>query len=177
MPDVAELMGHDMGRNLTLNLLARGMLCAALLVLGATARAQAPSGKSAPSDDPEARPRVSKDDLRIVERAREILDSPSKWNRADTRVCPEDAKTFSLYCALEKATRDVTGKFEHRGAAMQEARFVIEEVAPDWHKYHHRLMDYNNDAATSFADIQKVLRLLRERIGKRLSEEPTAQQK
>jgi uncharacterized HAD superfamily protein len=41
-----------------------------------------------------------------VKRARRILDSPEKWNRADTRQCPPDAKTFSLYCALEKATDD-----------------------------------------------------------------------
>ena len=57
-----------------------------------------------------------------VIRARQILNSQSKWNRADTRVCPADAKTFSLYCALENATDEVSGKFEHRGAAMQEAR-------------------------------------------------------
>ena len=52
-----------------------------------------------------------------------VLNSPSKWNRADTRDCPANAKTFSLYCALETATNEVSGKFEHRGAAMQEARF------------------------------------------------------
>ena len=149
----------------------RGVVCAALLVLGVSAMAQAPSSKPASVDDSEARPPVTKDDVRIVERAREILDVPSKWNRADTRVCPAEAKTFSLDCALEKATRDVTGQFEHRGAAMQEARFVIEEVAPDWHKYDHRLMDYNNDPATTFDDIQKVLRLLQDRIKKRLTEQ------
>jgi hypothetical protein len=82
-------------------------------------------------DDPDARPTVTKADVRIVKRAREILNSPSSWNRADTRLCPADAKTFSLYCALEKATNDVTGNFKHRGAAMQEARFVIDEVAPN----------------------------------------------
>jgi hypothetical protein len=54
---------------------------------------------------------------------------------------------------------------------MQEARFVIEEVAPNWKQYNHRLMDYNNDPRTTFADIQKVFRLLEDRIGKRLSEE------
>jgi len=143
--------------------------CAAFLTLAIALQAQTPSGKPAPRDDSEARPPVTKAEVQIVQRAQEILDSPSKWNRADTRVCPGDAKNFSLYCALEKATRDVTGQFEHRGAAMQEARFVIEEVAPGWRKYHHRLMDYNNDPATTFADIQRVLRLLGERISKRLA--------
>lgn len=51
---------------------------------------------------------------------------------------------------------------------MQEARFVIEAIAPNLSSYQHRLMDYNNDPTTSFADIQKVFRLLAERIAKRL---------
>jgi hypothetical protein len=106
------------------------------------------------ADDPQARPPVAQADLEIVKRAREILDSPSKWNRADNRNCPETAKTFSLYCALEKATIEKSGNFEHRGAAMQEARFVIEEVAPNLNRYQHRLMDYNNDPTTTFADVQ-----------------------
>lgn len=117
------------------------------------------------------RPPVTKADLGIVQRAREILDSPSKWNRADTRVCPATAKTFSLYCALEKATDEVSGKFAHRGAAMQEARFVIDDIAPNRKSYHHRLMDYNNDPTTTFADIQKVFLLMEERITKRLADQ------
>jgi hypothetical protein len=132
----------------------------------------------AQSDDSGARPPVTQADLRIAQRAREILDSPEKWNRADTRKCPAKAKVFSLYCALEKATDEVSRNFKHRGAAMQEARFVIEEVAPDWEKkYQHRLLDYNNDPTTTFADIQKVFRLLEDRIAKRLAEEPPARKK
>ena len=114
---------------------------------------------------------MTKADLRIVRRAREILDSPAKWNRADTRVCPATAQTFSLYCALEKATGEVTGNFQHRGAAMQEARFVIDDIAPNAKSYHHRLMGYNNDPATTFPDIQKFFRLLNERIAQALAEQ------
>jgi hypothetical protein len=136
----------------------------ALVLLAIALQAQTP-------DDSEARPPVTKADVRIVQRAREILSSPAKWNRADNRVCPAAAKTFSLYCALEKATDEVSGHFEHRGAAMQEARFVIEDVAPNWREYHHRLMGYNNDPRTTFADIQKVFQLLEERIVKGLEEE------
>jgi len=122
-------------------------------------------------DDPEARPPVTKADIEIVKRAREILSSPAKWNRNDTRVCPKDASIFSLYCALEKATIEVNGNFEHRGAAMQEARFVIDAIAPNAN-YEHRLMGYNNDPKTTFADIQKVFDLLEQRITKRLAEQP-----
>jgi hypothetical protein len=122
-------------------------------------------------DNPDARPPVTRDDVRIVDRAREILNSESKWNRADNRICPSEAKTFSLYCALEKATKDVTGKFEHRGATMQEARFVIDEIAPRSKEYHHRLMDYNNDPATTFTDVQRFFRILEERIAGRLRQQ------
>ncbi len=138
----------------------------ALLTFAACLKAQAPAS----SGDSQVRPPVTASDLQIVKRARKILDSPSKWNRADTRVCPADAKTFSLYCALEKATEEVTGNFKHRGAAMQEVRFVIDDIAPN-RNYHHRLMGYNNDPSTTFADIQKVFGLLENRIAKRLKAE------
>lgn len=120
-------------------------------------------------DDPNAKPPVTQADVRIVQRAREILSSSSKWNRADTRVCPADAETFSIYCSLEKATQEVTGKFKHRGAAMQEARFVVEEVAPG-KNYEHRLMGYNNDPATKFADVERFFVRLEARVTARLRE-------
>ena len=129
----------------------------------------------AQTDDPHARPPVTKADIDIVKRAAQILNSPAKWNRADTRVCPPDAKIFSLYCALENATKEIDKNFEHRGAAMQEARFVIEEIAPQANRYSHRLMDYNNDPTTSFADIQGVFWLLEKHIAMRLANQQSAQ--
>ena len=151
---------------------ARRSTGAAIAVLMASSiiNAQAPQ-KTAQVDASQSRPAVSKADVEIVRRAREILDSPAKWNRADDRVCPKAAKTFSLYCALEKATDEVSANFEHRGAAMQEARFVIDEVLAKGNKYEHRLMNYNNDPKTSFADVQRFFRLLEERIQKRLQEQ------
>ena len=122
---------------------------------------------TAPQDDSKVRPPVTKADLQIVKRALEILDSPSKWNRADNRICPAEAKTVSLYCALQMATIAVGGKAEHRGAALQEARFVIDEIAAD-RNYEHRLMNYNNDPTTTFADIQQVLRITESLITLRL---------
>src|SRR6185437_4756618 len=102
-------------------------------------------------DDSQSRPQVSKSDVEIVKKARQILDSPEKWNRADNRRCPLSETKFSLYCALEKATYDVTGDFAHRGAAMQEARFVIDDDLASKNDYEHRLMNYNNDPHTTFA--------------------------
>jgi hypothetical protein len=146
------------------------------VLLSAVAHAQS-RAKPADPDDSEARPPVTRADLQIVERAGNLLKSPANWNRADTRVCPAAATTFSLYCALEKATVEVTGDFQHRGAAMQEARFVIDDIAPNAKSYHHRLMGYNNDPATTFAGIQKFFRLLDERIAQRLAEEKANQKK
>lgn len=133
-----------------------------LLVAAAGARAQ---------DDSQARPPVGKADVKIVKKARQILDSPEKWNRADNRECPARATKFSLYCALEKATLEVTGDFAHRGAAMQEARFVIDEDLAPGNDYHHRLMNYNNDPRTTFADVQRFFDFLQGRIEGRLEEE------
>jgi hypothetical protein len=153
-------------------LMSRALISASVLIVAAvllpTLRL---ASQTTGEDNPDARPPVTKEDARIVERAHEILNSESKWNRADTRDCPADAKTFSLYCALEKATNEVSGKFEHRGAAMQEARFVIDEIAPNRKNYNHRLMDYNNDPTTTYADIQKFFRVLEDRVTKRLREE------
>jgi hypothetical protein len=141
-----------------------GCLFIAVLLLTLVCNAQETAQSSGDSN---ARPPITKADLQIVKRAREILNSPSKWNRADNRVCPAEAKTISLYCALQMATVEVGGKAEHRGAALQEARFVIDEVAAD-RKYEHRLMNYNNDPTTTFDDIQEVLRITESLITLRL---------
>jgi hypothetical protein len=162
-----------------------GLLSVALPALAA--QTPVPESSATKNSDPETtyfdspynvRPSVTPVDLRIAQRAAQILNSPAKWDRADTRVCrvkqckngcPAAAKTFSLYCALEKATDELSGKFEHRGAAMQEARFVVDEVAAHRADFQHRLQGYNNDPRTTFADIENVLRLLEVRIRTRLA--------
>ena len=143
-----------------------GVLFVALLLSPIYASAQGTKPQSN-SDDSNVRPAVTRTDLQIVKRAREILNSESKWNRADNRICPAEAKTVSLYCALQMATVEVGGKAEHRGAALQEARFVIDEIARD-RNYEHRLMNYNNDRTTTFSDIQEVLRITESLISLRL---------
>jgi hypothetical protein len=143
-----------------------------LLCLVATLSLAAPL--NAQGEDSNARPPISNADIDVVKRAAEILNSPEKWNRLDNRMCPSDANTFSLYCALERATDEIGKTFEHRGAAMQEARFVIEEIAPDANRYNHRLMDFNNDPDTTFADIQGVFWLLEKHIAMRLAKPGSA---
>jgi len=137
-----------------------------LLILCALVLNAQDSKFSGPSD---ANPPVTEADLRIVQRAREILNSPAKWNRADNRECPPAQKAYSLYCALKKATIEVSNKFEHRAAVMQQARFAIDQVLAKDNHYEHRLMDYNNDPKTTFADVQRFFTIVEERIKKRLA--------
>ena len=143
-----------------------GCVFIAILLLSQQANAQETKPQSN-IDNSNARPPVTQADLEILKRARALLNSELKWNRADNRVCPAEAKTVSLYCALQMATVEMSGKAEHRGAALQEARFVIDEIAAD-RNYEHRLMNYNNDPMTAFADIQEVLRITESLITLRL---------
>ena len=101
-------------------------------------------------------------DLRIIDRALEILAAPALWDRADDRVCDETDRTWSLYCVMVAATIDITGEAQHRQPALQVVRRVVGEVGSE-RVVDHRLMDYNNHPDTTFEQIREVLRLARER--------------
>jgi hypothetical protein len=117
---------------------------------------------------------VSSQDLQVARRAAAILDAPTKWDRHDTQTCAENATTFSMYCALERASRDLTGTFhDHDGPLMREARGVIDFVAA--RTYSSRLTDYNNDLTTTFADLQAVFRIVENRIARQLAPPQQAQ--
>jgi len=113
---------------------------------------------------------VTKDDLLILKRADEILSDETKWNRKDDRTCRPEDKEWSLFCALEKASIEVLGKYDHRRAALQEVRFAIEGVTQG-KEFEHRLMDFNNLPATQFKDIKKVLKMAAEKVAGKLKEE------
>jgi hypothetical protein len=108
---------------------------------------------------------VTADDRKILVRADAILASEEVWNRADTRDCPAGETRWSLFCALHDASIEILGAYDHRRASLQEVRFVIEERGVD---YDHRLMGFNNDPKTTFADVKAVLHGALVRIEKRL---------
>ena len=110
---------------------------------------------------------VTKDDLLILKRADTILSNEKKWNRKDTRDCNPEDTVWSLFCALQKASIEVLGKYDHRRAALQEVRFAVED-ATKGKDFEHRLMDFNNLPTTQFADIKQVLRTAAERVRVRL---------
>src|SRR5262249_39800884 len=70
---------------------------------------------------------------------------------------------WNLYCALHRASLDVTGTFQHRSAAMQEVRWVVDERTHG-KDLEHRLMDYNNLPETTLTEIKRVLTEARRRL-------------
>lgn len=94
-------------------------------------------------------------DREIVERADRILSDGRAWNRADNRKCPDAATTWSIYCAMQKATVEVAGAFHHRRPALQVVRAIVDERTAG-RPYEHRLMDYNNDPTTTLADVHSL---------------------
>ena len=94
-------------------------------------------------------------DAEIVRHANMLLSSDAVWNRADDRKCPPSATTWSIYCAMEHATIEVTCGFHHRRPAMELVRQIIEKRSAG-RNYEHRLMDYNNDKTTTLADVRAI---------------------
>lgn len=112
---------------------------------------------------------VTVEDLRILDRADALLKDESAWNRRDDRQCDDDEAEgrWSLSCALDVACIEVLGQYDHTRAALQEVRFVVEEVTAG-RQFEGRLMGFNNLPETRFADVKRVLSLARERVAKRL---------
>jgi len=113
-------------------------------------------------------PLVTKADIEIARRARQLVDSPAKWDRNPKQECPPAAKTFSLYCALATAATEINGAYNGGEAAVREARRLVGE-SPNAANYKARLVDFNNDPATTWADVQKLLQGVEERLTKQLN--------
>ena len=93
-------------------------------------------------------------DERILMRAIEISRQGADWNRNDNRRC-EDTTHWSIYCAMDQATREVTGAHDHRRPAMEVVRLLVEARTKD-KAYAHRLMGYNNDPKTTLTDVRTL---------------------
>ncbi len=111
---------------------------------------------------------VVEEDLLILKHADKILSDQTRWDQSDDRVCEEDDTTWSLFCALQKASLEILGEYQHRRVALQEVRFAIEEVSGG-EEFEHRLKDFNN--TRSFGEIKRVLSIATERVEARLRDE------
>jgi len=94
-------------------------------------------------------------DREILQHAAAIITSDAVWNRADNRKCPPTATTWSIYCAEERASIEVTGGFHHRRPAMELVRQIVDERTKR-KTYQHRLMGYNNDSTTRLEDVRSL---------------------
>ena len=94
-------------------------------------------------------------DERIILRAAEIARAGADWNRADDRRCDAHPTSWSIYCAMDRATIEVTGAHDRRRPAMEVVRLLVEERTKD-RAYAHRLMGYNNDAKTTLEEVQSL---------------------
>lgn len=102
------------------------------------------------------RPEPNETDLRVLKEAYQLLDTPDSWNNEDDRKCEDDfsVERWSLYCVLKRASIDVTGDFNHRGASLNIVRQQISDQNPE-RKYQHQLMDFNNEE--TFQEIRNTL--------------------
>jgi hypothetical protein len=129
----------------------------------------APGDPSFEATSPEYEQRerpVTEDDLRILRQASDILHTESTWDREDDRVCHEEDTTWSLFCALQKASIEVLGEYQHRRVSLQEVRFAIVEASPG-EQFQHRLRDFNN--TRSFDEVKNVLAVAIQRVEARLA--------
>lgn len=67
------------------------------------------SGLRQPAHEERDQP-VAEENLRILQRAGELLPDEAHWNRQDTRECPAGESALSLFCALQKASIEVMGE-------------------------------------------------------------------
>jgi len=117
---------------------------------------------------------VTVEDLHILEKADAFLKDESAWNRRDDRRCDDDKASgrWSLSCALDVACVEVLGQYDHTRVALQEVRFVVEEITGG-RQFEGRLMGFNNLPETRFDDVKRVLRVARERVQQRLAKSET----
>ena len=147
------------------------MACVAPATLAAEAKTPPERSQYGDPAEYEARDRpVTVDDVRILVRTSELLAQESAWNRSDDRQCQDDEASGrrSLFCALQAASIEVLGRYDHRRVALQEVRFAIQE-ATRGREFEHRLMEFNNLPETSLSDMQAVLKIARDRVEARLA--------
>ena len=107
------------------------------------------------------------DDIRIIQRAEALLSDQKTWNREDNRSCPPRPQRWSLFCALQQATEEISGGVHYRQPALQMVREVLNEVGGA-RLGKHRLMDYNNHPDTTLAEIHDLLHIAQTRLEQRI---------
>lgn len=109
---------------------------------------------------------VSETDLEILHETRGFLSETSKWSQVEETQCDLEAEALTLFCALQKASFDVSDDFLLRRPALEEVRYAIDELSET--SLDRRLIDFNNLETTDLSDIYKVIDMALVRIQARL---------
>ncbi|MBT8262395.1 MAG: hypothetical protein KJO05_06205 [Bacteroidia bacterium] len=110
-------------------------------------------------------------DLEILQRVDGLLSTPSKWNKNDDGECDDDSanNSYSLYCALVKASEEVVGSYEDEPnrPAIRMVRFTLNKYQ-DRRVIGNTVEDWNNHPDTTFEELKKVLEESIEEVKKQL---------
>ena len=100
---------------------------------------------------------VSKVDLAIVEKAKQVFEAQDQRNLNGDRNCDDDlaSNRYSVFCALYVASIDISGVYRHRRPAMQAVRDSLWARFPG--EYAHRLRDINNTTSISDEELVEAL--------------------
>jgi len=107
-------------------------------------------------------------DLRIAERALEMLSPPGAWSPQDAPgACPAQSESFSIRCAVGQAAREVTGQTPAGGRNVPPALWDVLYTASE--RLGERslagvLQGYNNHPDTTAADVIAMIEEVRDRI-------------
>lgn len=115
---------------------------------------------------------ATQEDYEILMEAKRLLSDESKWTHNEDTQCDLEAKKWTLFCALQKASYTVTGTYELRRVALEDTRYVVDQMMGSTGletAERRRLIDFNNQPTTTFLDIQKVLELSLQRVKTRLA--------
>jgi hypothetical protein len=97
------------------------------------------------------------DDIAILRSALVGLDRMTTWNRQEVQNCSSsDGANTGFFCLLYSAVEARMGRYHHRQPALELVRSAIFERFRD-RITSHQLIDFNNHAATTSADLQTVL--------------------
>lgn len=117
--------------------------------------------------------KVTEIDLEILERTDKLL-TEENWTKDSLRECTQ-SNQLNLYCALETASIEVNGAYNHRQPALQEVRFAIDDhYRSYWSK--HRLSEFNGNPLTNFSDVKKVITVALNRVKSKLKQYKLSQQ-
>lgn len=97
-------------------------------------------------------------DLKIIRKAKKFIKDEKSWHKNDDRNCEDDIEKncYSLFCALQRASIEFEGEYNHRNAIMQKIRQTIVKIYPS-KEWKHRLRDFNNMPETDFDILMELL--------------------